>query len=108
MTLKYCIGRRNAPSASAFSRSVAYVQVHLADFDSWYKTLFRNISDNPSLFPKWRIQDGQIFKFVPLGQPVVYEYFNWKLLVLKSLSRTIYIAKPTTLLMRDIGFILKY
>lgn len=55
--------------------------VNLNDLDPWYRNLREKISQSPTDYPQWKIEDNFIFKFVPHSISMVSNIPEWKLLV---------------------------
>lgn len=47
--------------------------------DQWYTNLYKNISDDPSKYPKFKLKDGQIFKQMHHYSDATFD--NWRLVV---------------------------
>lgn len=63
---------------------ITTVDVNADNIEAFYATLLRKITEHPELFPRWKIQDGLIFKSLPSSNSVPTNSKEWKLLVPKS------------------------
>jgi len=72
----------------ALSR-IPYPEINLIEItpsenDAWYRSMLENIQQSPNSYPQWKIDRGQVFKFIPCQLPVKSNIREWKLLVPKS------------------------
>ncbi|KAJ8962417.1 hypothetical protein NQ317_009037 [Molorchus minor] len=73
----------------ALSRAIALISVTDTSLDNWYIRLKRNIIEHPNKYPKFKLRDGNIYKFVNFGHPTLDERDDWKLVVPKTLRRDV-------------------
>lgn len=73
----------------ALSRAVTYVDVSRADEDTWYTDLKRTILSRPDKYVKFKVKNGKVYKFINFGHPTFDEEDDWKLVIPKSLRKTV-------------------
>ena len=49
--------------------------------DTWYETLRGKVTRNPHKFPKWKIHEDSLYKYVPIKSKVQTNNSPWKLVV---------------------------
>lgn len=73
----------------ALSRAISYVEITEVDQNGWYSKLKQSITSHPDKYPKFKVNNGKIYKFVNFGHPTLYEEDDWKLVVPKTLRKTV-------------------
>lgn len=73
----------------ALSRAVCYVDVPPNESDKWYNRLKRNILSCPNKYPKFKVRNEKVYKFVNYGHPSYDEEDDWKLVIPKSLRQQV-------------------
>lgn len=73
----------------AISRAVSYIQIEPENLDDWYRKLLRDVVDRPQDYPKWRVKDGRLYKFIAAGRPTLDEEMDWKMVIPKSLRSAV-------------------
>lgn len=83
------------------SRALASLDIHTENFtgDLEYDDLLESISNDPNLFPKFKITDNKIFKNVSLRKNS-----EWKVYVPKHLRKQILVEKHDSLLAAHQGY----
>lgn len=72
----------------ALSRAVIgadLIKIEEKDQDEWYKQLRQKVERSPEQYPSWKVEEGQIFKYISSDQPQFEENYHWKLVVPRSL-----------------------
>lgn len=86
-TLVHRKGRDNVVP-DALSRiphpEVALIDIIPSETDTWYMSMLENIQRSPDTYPQWKVDGGQVYKFLPCQLPLKTNIREWKLLVPKS------------------------
>ena len=68
---------------------ISILNIDLDHTDAWYETMKRKILASPSSFPQWKVEDGFLFKFIPVQLPFSSNLQEWKKVVPRPQRRNI-------------------
>ena len=81
MEVKHRRGKENVVP-DALSRSIEVLEVD--DGNKWYRNLFEAVETDPEKYIDFRIENGELFKFVSAQSDVLDYRFEWKQCVPES------------------------
>lgn len=76
--------------ADALSRAyVNVLDITDNDKDNWYIKMINNVSDSPQKYPSWRVENGNLFKYIKSKQSLKKNFADWKLVVPENLRKRV-------------------
>ncbi|XP_030757810.1 uncharacterized protein LOC115883593 [Sitophilus oryzae] len=68
---------------------ISVLNIDLDHTDAWYETMKQKILASPGSFPQWKVEDGFLFKFIPVQLPFSSNLQEWKQVVPRPQRRNI-------------------
>lgn len=84
MDIRHRRGRDNIVP-DALSRAVETLEIE----DAWYSTLYKQVKDSPDDYLDFKIENGELYKYVPSKTETLDYVFEWKRCVPKELRERI-------------------
>lgn len=67
--------------ADFLSRNISYINSTQLEPDEWYKKMLNSVSENPTKFPDFKIENGVLFKHFSANHDLESNLYNWKMVL---------------------------